>query len=490
MNFRSGAAIGMIGAAGRDRVLSPAPVGAATSRRSDPARYAFPIGFVAVVLLFALPASLLVYLGLYSDQPGGNPLTKFMPTTYLAVVGGFFALYGKQDSGGVIGLFREHTALAWSGALIILCALYSVIAFGISGVATYVDTFLSAILLTTALQAGTERQRRMLGYTILTFCVINVAISVLEGRTETHFLPVDPEAANPHQAFDMNVDEFRGAAFYTHPLTGAMVTAMALFMVLGMRLRGWVAAGLFGVFAVGLMSFGGRGALITAVFMITTAALFQLASGLATRRLSVGFLGAFVAGVVLIPTLFVVLTTMTDVGMRIMTHLYLDSSAENRILQWRVLDQLNMTDVLFGASPAQIEVYKVQVGITGIGSSDIENPWLLLFLSLGLVGFPFLIGSLFLFLLHLGRRVNSGLGWMLVIATLLICSTNNSLGRKAPDLLFLTAIMTALSGFASEQRQTSAPPSPVQHTFRDAALALTPRRRARTLSDERRLGAP
>ena len=478
------------GRAGRkERALAALPGSSVIGlKRSHPTCYAFPLGFAAIVMTFALPASLLVYLGLYSDSPADSILTKFHPATYAAVFGAWFALYGSRGGGGMTGLFRERPALAWSLMLILFCAVYSAFCVGFGGVAVYVETYLAAALVTIVLEVGTERQLKVLGYTILTFCVANVAMSLLEGATQTHFLPI-PVGLQVN--YDLGVDEFRGQALYPHPLTAALVTSMALFMVLGMHMRGWLTAGIFGFFVIGLMSFGGRSALATTILMITAAALFQLASGLATGRLNVGFLGAFIAGVILLPALFVLLTTMTDVGARITSHLYLDDSADVRIVQWRVLSLLNMHDVLFGVPLERINLLKAQVGLTGLGD-DIENPWLLTFLNLGVIGFPCLIAAVFLFLWHLGRRTDTPIGWLIVISTLLICSTSNSLGRKTPDLVFLAGFVVALSGFRSVQSQAvakqqheavatppTAPVAPVPRT----ALALIPRGRMRGLAD-------
>jgi hypothetical protein len=484
-----------VGVGRRERTLAAFPGSNAIGlKRAELKRYGFTLGFVAVVLTFVLPSSLLVYFGLYSDAPGGSVLTKFHPATYVAVLAAFFALYGSKRSGGITGLFRDRPALAWSVALTMTCAVYSVLSVGISGFALFVETYLSAAFATIALETGAERQRRVLGYTILAFAVVNVTISLMEGMTETHFLPTDmsvQEVAGIQGNYDQGVDEFRGQALYAHPLTGALVTSMALFMVLGMRLRGWLTAAIFGWFIIGLMSFGGRGALGTTMFMIAAAALFQLASGLATGRLNIGFLGAFIAGVILLPVLFVVLMTMTDVGMRITSHLYLDNSADVRIVQWHVLPLLNLHDILFGVPLERIAKFREQIGLTGAGA-DIENPWLLMFLSLGVVGFPMLASALFLFMWHLGKRVDSPVGWLLVIATLLICSTNNSLGRKTPDLIFLAAVMSGLSGFTrlEQQQSAAAPPQeasaaampPIPRT----SLALAPRGRARGLVDRPR----
>ena len=495
MTARAGSILGTNGVSRRDRTLAPLGTNgagrkdrtlgahAARLRRSAPRNYAFGLGFVAVILTFLLPSCLLVYLGLYSDAPGGSVLTKFHPATYLAAFGAWIALHSRTRDGGMTGLFREQPALAGSVALIVLCTVYSVISVGLSGAGVYIETFLAAAFAAIALEVGTERQRRILGYTIVTFAVINVAIALVEARLQTHLMP-EPPAPTDYATgnFVEDVTDFRSQAFYTHPLTAALVTSMALIAVLGMQLRGWLAATVFAVFMVGLMSFGGRGALVATLFIIVAAALFQFASGLATRRLNVGFLGAFIAGVFLLPAVLVVLTTMTNVGMRIQTHLYLDESADVRLIQWHVLSLLDFRDVLFGVPLERVDLLKAQVGLVG-RSTDIENPWLLTFLNLGVIGFPFLIAALFLFLWHLGRRANTPIGWLVITATLLICSTENSLGRKTPDLVFLVGFMVALSGFRSEHPQTAAMTAPLEVPASRTALATIPEVYVRALSD-------
>jgi hypothetical protein len=475
-----GLAAGPLGGPARERTLvAPPPASVfGVVRASNPRNLAFTVGFIAVILTFALPSNLLVNLGLYSETPGGNPLTKFHPATYTAILAAWLALYGGRHSGGMTGLFRDRPALAWSIVLILVSIVCSAINFGVSGTAFYVETYLAAALLLIALETGTERQLRILGYTILVFALVNVAISLIEGRAETHLIP-------PTRGLDdKDIEEFRGAGLYAHPLTAALVTSMVLLLALGMRLRPWVSAAVFGILFIGLLSFGGRSALATTVLLIAAAALFQLSAGLVTRRLSVGFLTAFIAGSLLLPLLFVVLTTTTDVGQRIMTHLYLDDSAEVRVIQWRILDHLNLHDVLFGISLDRLAFLKVQIGLSKAGA-DIENFWLLMFLNLGVVGFPFLAGALFLLLLHQAQLTNTPIGYMIVIATLLICSTSNSIGHKGPDLLFLAGCMVALRGFRSAQESPVAQPEPVQvDPGRRTALMASPlESRVRALSD-------
>ena len=165
---------------------------------------------------------------------------------------------------GLTALFRDRPLLASSIMLIVACTAYSVWVWGISGAALYIETFLSAALAAVALETGTDKQLRRLAYLILALCLIAVCISLVEGRLEREFLPQAPldltaEQLKAQREFGAQASEFRGPAFYAHPLTGALVSSMALFLVIGMRLRWWFAAFAFGWLVVGLMSFGGRG---------------------------------------------------------------------------------------------------------------------------------------------------------------------------------------------------------------------------------------
>ena len=474
----------------RERSLAAAPGARAIGlkRRFEPDRYAFIFGASVIIIVFLLPGSFLGYLGLYSYEAGGSPLTKFHPATYLAVLAAWFALYGgRRVDGGVISLFLRRPALAWSGGLLVACIAYSIYFVGISGMAVYIDTYLAAILTAIALDRASPRQRRILGYTILALCVANVLLAVYEVRMETHLLP-QPELdtlENNQTDIQEPVTEFRGYALWAHPLTGALATSLAAFLVVGMGMPWWRIVVFLGVFVIGLLAYGGRGALVTTVLLVVSASLFQLASGLMTRRLNVGFACAFVAGVLLLPALFSVVTNTTHLGSRVMTHMYLDESAEVRIVQWRVLNYLTLRDALVGVPLERIDKLKQQVGLTGAGA-DIENPWLLTFLGLGAVGFPVLIGSLFLFMWHLGRRANTQVGWLIITAALLIWSTSNSLGRKTVDLVLLAGYMSALGGFKpvqeAEQPETTTTVAPVP-SARLTALALAPAGRKRALSD-------
>jgi hypothetical protein len=236
-----------------------------------------------------------------------------------------------------------------------------------------------------------------------------------------------------------------------------------VFLLMTMRLRLWLSGIILALLGVGLLSFGGRAALgVTLVTLIVASVAFLLVK-IVTRKLSAKIIGAALAAGILLPVLFGMVVTETGVGARIMSNLsFDDSSTEVRSVQWDVLSHIDLRDVLFGTSREHIELLKSQIGLTGQGN-DIENPWLLLFLNLGVIAFvPFVVG-LFGFWIDIARRGGWPAGWMLIGSYLVIASTSNSFGVKAPDFFFLVAFAFAMSGFnadLSEEGVAAGSPDP------------------------------
>ena len=352
----------------------------------------------------------------------------------------------RPAGSGLTRLFRATPALASFMMLILFCAFYSVVNVGLSGAAVYIESYLSAGLLAIVLEGGTDRQKRALAWCIIGFIVVSIVISIGEGATQSHLIA--PHFGNESsKEMVMDAEDFRGAGLFGHPLTAALATSMATFMLLRMRMNGLLKATLFTIFLIGLLSFGGRAALGTTAIMLAIATLVVVVRGVVMRNLSMGFVGMIAAAALILPPLMLIVVTSTDIGGRILTHLYLDDSAEVRNLQWLVLQHLNLHDVLFGVSMDRLNILKYQIGL-GADTTDIENFWLLMFLNLGAIGFVVFLIALSLFLIHLGRTTAHPLGWMLLFAAILIDSTSNSLGRKSVDLFFMAACMIAMTGYS------------------------------------------
>jgi len=413
-------------------------------------RAAFTIALFAVILEFLLSGNTLELMGIKYASVGGNPLVKLHPATYLVGIACFMVLFMARPAGsGLVRFFRTTPALATYTVLILFCAFYSILNVGFSGAAVYVESYLASAMLAVALEAGSDRQKRVLAWWIIGFCMLSIVISIGEGATQTHLIPVnygDEADTNTKQVVD-EVSEFRGDGLFGHPLTAALTASMATFLLLRMRMNGLLKGALFTLMLIGLLSFGGRAALLTTVAIIGVAAFVTLVRGMARRDLSVSFLGALTAGIVILPPLLIMVIASTDIGERIITHMYIDDSAKVRNVQWLVLNHLNLNDVLFGVPPARLDILKYMIGL-GTATTDIENFWLLMFLNLGIIGFVLFLIALGLLIMHLGRTVNHPLGWMLLVAAILINSTSNSLGRKSVDLFFMVACLIAMTGYS------------------------------------------
>jgi hypothetical protein len=418
-------------------------------RHSGGGHAAFRLGFFAVVLFFLVPPALLELMGL-GYKAGGNPLVKFHPATYFVVLGALAAiLRGGRPGDRITELLSDSPALVAFIILIIDCVIYLLCNVGISGSAVFIETFLTAGLLTLALETGTERERRFLGYTILTFVLLNTVMVVGETLTHTELIPAMPQSVDGVAPVPLSgplaSTDFRGSALYGHPLLGSLVTAMAIFLLIGMRLRPFWTALFFTTLMIGIMAFSGRAAtLVIAVFLMLSG-VFVLVRGLITRNLSGGFVAGLFGFLFILLPLMVVIGTETSIGQRMIDHLYLDDSARVREVEWRVFDYLDLHQALFGMTLEQVNNLKAQLGLF-TAHTDIENPWLLLFLNLGAIGFIVLIAALLFLIYHLLRKAPAS-GWLLLISMFLIESTSNSLGEKTDDLCFLAACMVAIKAF-------------------------------------------
>lgn len=449
-------------------------------RSSRASRVAYVLGVVAVCVYFVISPNILALLGIDYAAPGGNLLIKLHPGTYIAALAAGVALFAEPSGAGFARLFRSGPGLAVYLLLIPICAFYSIASVGFSGAATYVESYLSAGLVAVALETATERQLRILARIILAFCLLNVAVSVAESLLQTHFIPLqigELSTAARDAALREDSDDFRGAALYAHPLTGALVTSMAIFLLFQMRTGVIMGAVAFTILLVGLLSFGGRMALITTCSLLILMTVFGLLRGLVTRRLNLGFVGVILAGAVVLPPLLFMLNAQADIGERILSHLYYDDSMDVRSVQWQVLNLVNTRDVLFGVTPDRLMVLKYQIGLAA-ETTDIENFWLLMLLNLGVIGFCVLLLALGVYLAHLGRRSGSAAGWLMIVAVIVIDSSSNSLGRKTADLVFLTACMLAATGFrtvtdaAAVQREDDPPVPRPRRALQDGPVAI------------------
>jgi hypothetical protein len=420
------------------RLLQPTWTRALPSRGSGAAG-PFWWGVLAIFLQFLITVNLLHAAGI-------NVPLKVHPGTVIVLLCAIYLLLRGEVP--LYRRFRTAPGLMLYLFGIPLLGIYSIMWNGYSGSAVYIESFWSAGLLAIALEPGTAKQKRLLAKILITLCVVNSLVGIYESLTHTNWFPLafDEDIADLTEELSrFNVD-FRANAFYSHPLGASVVTTMAIFLLYRMQIRFVFAAPIFIILFVGLFAFGGRAALGVTVVVSALAALYLLLLGIIRRHLELDFVLAILAAVAIIPLLVAFIVTQTTIAERIIDNLYYDDSAAVRSIQWEVLGHLTLRNWLFGISLTDLENLKYQIGLSTKGT-DIENFWLLVFLSLGGIGFVVFLGLFGGFLCYLCRRTRNIFGWLLMLSALVIDSTSNSLGVKSNDLFIETGFLISMVGY-------------------------------------------
>jgi hypothetical protein len=401
------------------------------------------LAFAAVAVYLTVPANLLYICGISYDAPGGSPLSKLHPGTYLLLIAFAIKLWKRRTPmADFAACVQKNPAAMFFLAMIgISMVLAMLLSSGVSGAAVFLDNFVAAVLVVLILDDASERVLQRLGYLMLGLFGLNAAISVTE--TLLHQTLVPPYIGG--ELLTLDRDEFRGSGLYEHPLTGAAMTMMAIFLLLAVPGRSVLKWSTFMLFIMGLISFGGRSALLlTTVILAVWGTLVFLVRGLSGqlqfRELVLALLAA-----IAVPAFGLLIITQTSIGERLMSHLFWDESAGARVVQWQVLSAMDLKELLFGASFDRLQDVKFQISLQ-LPLADIENCWLLLFVNMGIIGFLFFAAGLGAFLIHLLRRSPLP-GRLLLIALLVLASSSNSLGRKCDLLTIGVAAVLAMASF-------------------------------------------
>jgi hypothetical protein len=94
---------------------------------------------------------------------------------------------------------------------------------------------------------------------------------------------------------------------------------------------------------------------------------------------------------------------------------------------------------MFGTPATDLERVYEQAGLKGV-----ENPFILIFLNLGIVGVPIYALAMLAYFIYL-RRAYPDSGWLLFSGVIILFSSN-SIGVKTPDLFMMTACAIAMKG--------------------------------------------
>jgi hypothetical protein len=408
-------------------------------------------------LLVVLSQPLLNSLGLLStDKLGGNPLTKVHPGSMVIILSFLVLLNdGGRMTLRAAQLFCKFPIYMSLVAVYLLLIAYWVIR-GPVGVGLLLDTHIVAPMCAIILSCAPRRYCRNGVYLFILLATLNSMVGIAEAIGKFRIFPFDPQWSV------MNEQHFRASAFLGHPLSNAMFTSVALFVVTGIRLQPLLKAGLLAVFLASLVAFGGRGALGFTVIGLIPIGLGAARNALSSPKLTIPNIFLLLLAFLVIPVVVLgglYLLINSDIGARI--HAFSDmqdESAQGRWLAFKVFDYMSIEQIIFGMGSDQIVDVAHRMGLY-LPMSDIENPWVLMLMSLGALMFPIWLLFTLAFICRLMRGQPLGLQ-LAVLAYFVTASTSNSFGRKDADYAIMVCAVIAASRSLALPRPGRVRPGP------------------------------
>lgn len=377
-----------------------------------------------ITLAFLLSGYLLENMGIKYISEGGSPLFKIHVYSYLI----FFTFFILVIS----GRYKTHFTLlskinkAWMTSVILvsLSIVYGLYKQGTSGMAYFIDTIMSPIILVFLLSAlSRERADKLLTF-VAWLLLLNSSIAICEFMLNKTLVPVEYE----------NFTFFRSTALLNHALNNALITA-ALSPILMNKTR-VPALIYFAISFLALFCYGGRGAmglyLICTVFISMGTLKMFVTTGIKIDKLKFSL---YQASFVVLILLLALILINTEMGSRILSKLHVDNSAQVRFDVFILLEQLTITEWLFGASDYLMSSVKFFIGV-----GTIENYFIGWILSGGVI----FASMIFISCFHIPFKIASSKSLLMKVSLfsfVLISLTNNALTTKTPALLLLYCVL-------------------------------------------------
>ena len=394
------------------------------------------VAIAAVAVDLTISANLLTLIGVPYVTEGGPLPLKIHPGSYL-LCGAFLIFLAGQNRPNVAiwSCAGGDASLALFLTTQLACVVYALATTGSGNLVVLFDTFLPAGLLAAVLSHTQAHERWWLRRVLQWGIFGNAVLALGEASVHATLIPLYLNDA----AFHAASGEFRPTALYDHPLTGGVMTLIGLALI--PRHGFWRLAYAFVLWA-GLLAFGGRVAVAVAVLRMFAMSTIDMASRVLRRdRTAIDLLMTW-------GTLFILCMAAIGAvhaagfGDRLLRHLYWDPSAQVRLAQWGMLGELNAWQIAFG-TPREELLGRLNLLWLNSGVEVIENFWLLMFVALGVVGFPLFFAGLCGLLAWCWRR-SELCGPALVLSVIVVASTSNSLGRKSTILVGLVAVTASL----------------------------------------------
>jgi hypothetical protein len=393
--------------------------------------WAVRLAALGVLLELTVSANLLTWAGVPYVTDGGSLAAKLHPGTDV-----LFLAFGVQmlQRGGWTLLLGDRLPMIFLAGMA-ACLVYLLVLTGTGNLIVLLDTFLPAGMFVVVMRRATPGQIARLRRTMQILLGLSAILALVETAARSTLIPLylNDAAYHPH------VEDFRPTALFDHPLTGGVMAMLGLALC---PARGLARLAYGGLMWAALIAFGGRMALAASVLASLSLMVAQLAPRLLRRdpRARLAFLTGLALPILSVLLLLAIM--WAGFGERLAGHLYWDDSAQVRLAQWQLLDELDAWQLAFGVPRDQLLALLTPLRL-GPGVEVIENFWLLMFVSMGAAGFPLFAGSVLALLVRVWRSTALA-GRLLLLGVMLVASTSNSLGRKSTILVCLMAAIACL----------------------------------------------
>ncbi|MBH0041213.1 VpsF family polysaccharide biosynthesis protein [Pseudoalteromonas sp. SWXJZ10B] len=389
----------------------------------------YKVMFFVFISSFILGGYLLENLGIKYVSEGGNPLVKIHIYSYVLLLSVAFLTLKKGISKPLDNLRELKTVWLISTISVSIVIMYGLYRFGTSGMAYLIDTIVSALFAIYLLSQLTNEHKDKLLKLVAYLLFINAVIAILEfilGKTLV-------------EASFLGFSHFRSTALLTHPLNNALITAsLALLLVNKIKVPVFI---YFTAVLISLFAFGGRGAagmfLVGFAIITLPKSMRFFTTGIKISKLKFALGQAFF---LLTLIAIILILTLTPVGERIISKLYIDGSAQARFDVFIILEQLSISEWLLGASASIMNNIEFYIGI-----NVIENYVIGWVVSFGLFGTILLLFSSFLISIKMAWKNDIYMQVSLLIL-FAVSLTNNALTTKTPVImLFISCLYLVYS---------------------------------------------
>ncbi|HGF7477958.1 TPA: VpsF family polysaccharide biosynthesis protein [Vibrio mimicus] len=379
---------------------------------------------MALILSVIFGSYFLENLGIPYVSDGGSPLLKIHLYSYIILLSYFMVSIkiGMTWFSNKLGEYSNIWLISLSCLSFVI--IYGYFRYGTSGMAYMVNTFLVSLMIIPLISILNDSQvdkiLKLVSYLIL----INSVIAIFEFLTNSRIIEVEFK----------DFSYFRSSALLTHPLNNSLITVSLSLLLFNKTFLPGIVYILITLLA--LFSFGGRSALVIFVFVLFIYYFPQMwkfiTSGVKANKKRVAL---FMLPGYLAILSFLMILINSGITERIMSNLYIDGSASARIDVFFLLEQLTVSEWIWGASHRLLESIELYIGI-----NVIENYFIGWIFTFGLIGTIPLAMCVFMPLYYFSRNGDYS-SKLSVLIFFLVGITNNSLTTKTPVLLLLFSVL-------------------------------------------------